>query len=88
MFERFTERSRRVVVLAQEESRMLDHHYIGTEHILLGLIHERDGIAAQAIGSAGLTLDAARAEVERMIGRGAAGADRAHTVHPAREEGS
>ena len=72
MFERFTERSRRVVVLAQEESRMLDHHYIGTEHILLGLIHERDGIAAQAIGSAGLTLDAARAEVERMIGRGAA----------------
>ena len=71
MFERFTERSRRVVVLAQEEARMLDHHYIGTEHLLLGLIHEGDGIAGQAIESAGLTLDAARAEVERMIGRGA-----------------
>jgi len=70
MFERFTERSRRVVVLAQEESRMLDHNYIGTEHILLGLIHEGDGIAARVIESAGLTLDAARAEVERMIGRG------------------
>ena len=71
MFERFTESSRRVVVLAQEEARMLDHNYIGTEHILLGLIHEGDGIAAQAIESTGLTLDAARAEVERMIGRGA-----------------
>jgi ATP-dependent Clp protease ATP-binding subunit ClpA len=71
MFERFTERSRRVVVLAQEEARMLDHNYIGTEHLLLGLIHEGDGIAAQAIESAGLTLDAARAEVERMIGRSA-----------------
>jgi ATP-dependent Clp protease ATP-binding subunit ClpA len=70
MFERFTERSRRVVVLAQEEARMLDHNYIGTEHLLLGLIHEGDGIAAQAIESTGLTLDAARAEVERMIGRG------------------
>ncbi len=71
MFERFTERSRRVVVLAQEESRMLDHNYIGTEHILLGLIHEGDSIAARAIESTGLTLDAARAEIESMIGRGA-----------------
>ena len=71
MFERFTERSRRVVVLAQEEARMLDHNYIGTEHLLLGLIHEGDGIAAQAIASTGLTLEAARAEVEGMIGRGA-----------------
>ena len=70
MFERFTERSRRVVVLAQEEARMLDHNYIGTEHLLLGLIHEGDGIAAQAIESAGLSLDVARVEVERMIGRG------------------
>ena len=70
MFERFTERSRRVVVLAQEEARMLDHNYIGTEHLLLGLIREGDGIAAQAIESTGLTLDAARAEVEAMIGRG------------------
>jgi ATP-dependent Clp protease ATP-binding subunit ClpC len=71
MFERFTERSRRVVVLAQEESRMLNHNYIGTEHLLLGLIHEGDGIAARAIELTGLTLDAARAEVERIIGRGA-----------------
>jgi ATP-dependent Clp protease ATP-binding subunit ClpA len=70
MFERFTERSRRVVVLAQEEARMLDHNYIGTEHLLLGLIHGRDHIAAGVIESTGLTLDAARAEVERMIGRG------------------
>jgi ATP-dependent Clp protease ATP-binding subunit ClpA len=70
MFERFTERSRRVVVMAQEEARMLDHSYIGTEHLLLGLLHERDGIAAQAIESAGLTLDGARAEVEAIIGRG------------------
>ena len=71
MFERFTERSRRVVVLAQEESRMLDHNYIGTEHLLLGLIHERDSIAAQVIESTGLTLATARAEVEAIIGRGA-----------------
>jgi ATP-dependent Clp protease ATP-binding subunit ClpA len=70
MFERFTESSRRVVVLAQEEARMLDHNYIGTEHLLLGLIHEGDGIAARAIESTELTLDAARAEVERIIGRG------------------
>ncbi len=71
MFERFTERSRRVVVLAQEEARMLDHNYIGTEHLLLGLIHEGDSIAAQAIESTGLTLEAARAEVEQIIGLGA-----------------
>jgi ATP-dependent Clp protease ATP-binding subunit ClpC len=70
MFERFTERSRRVVVLAQQEARTLDHNYIGTEHILLGLIREGDGIAARVIESAGLTLDAARAEVEALIGRG------------------
>jgi ATP-dependent Clp protease ATP-binding subunit ClpA len=70
MFERFTERSRRVVVLAQQEARTLDHNYIGTEHILLGLIREADGIAARVIASSGLTLDAARAEVETLIGRG------------------
>jgi hypothetical protein len=70
MFERFTERARRVVVLAQQEARMLDHDYIGTEHILLGLIREADGIAARVIESAGLTLGAARAEVEALIGRG------------------
>jgi len=72
MFERFTERARRVVVLAQEEARMLDHNYIGTEHILLGLIHEGDGVAARVIGSMGLTLEAARDQVEQMIGRGSA----------------
>jgi ATP-dependent Clp protease ATP-binding subunit ClpC len=70
MFERFTERSRRVVVLAQEEARMLDHNYIGTEHILLGLIHQEDGVAARAIGSLGLTLQSARDQVREMIGQG------------------
>jgi ATP-dependent Clp protease ATP-binding subunit ClpC len=70
MFERFTGGARRVVVLAQEEARMLDHNYIGTEHILLGLIHEGDGVAARVIGSMGLTLKAARDQVEQIIGRG------------------
>jgi ATP-dependent Clp protease ATP-binding subunit ClpA len=70
MFERFTERARRVVVLAQEEARMLDHNYIGTEHLLLGLIREDDGVAARVIRSFGLTLEAAREQVERIIGRG------------------
>ena len=63
MFERFTEPSRRVVVLAQEEARMLDHNYIGTEHLLLGLIHEGEGVAARAIESLGLTLEMARDQV-------------------------
>jgi len=71
MFERFTDRARRVVVLAQEEARMLDHNYIGTEHILLGLIHEGDGIAAKALTSLGVRLDAMRQAVEDIIGRGA-----------------
>jgi hypothetical protein len=70
MFERFTQPSRRVVVLAQEEARMLDHNYIGTEHILLGLIHEGEGIAARAVASLGLTLQMARDQVTDMIGRG------------------
>jgi len=70
MFERFTEPSRRVVVLAQEEARMLDHNYIGTEHILLGLIHEREGVAARAIGSLGLTLEMAREQVRALVGGG------------------
>jgi ATP-dependent Clp protease ATP-binding subunit ClpA len=70
MFERFTQPSRRVVVLAQEEARLLDHNYIGTEHILLGLIHEGEGIAARAIASFGLTLAMARLQVTDMIGRG------------------
>ncbi len=70
MFERFTERSRRVVVLAQEEARMLNHNYIGTEHILLGLIHERDSLAARVIETLGVTQAAARAEIREMIGEG------------------
>ena len=70
MFERFTEPSRRVVVLAQEEARMLDHNYIGSEHILLGLIHEGEGIAARAIVSLGLTLEMAREQVRERVGVG------------------
>jgi ATP-dependent Clp protease ATP-binding subunit ClpC len=70
MFERFTERARRVVVLAQEEARMLDHNYVGTEHILLGLLHEGEGVAARALESLGISLDAMRASVEDIIGRG------------------
>jgi len=72
MFERFTDRARRVVVLAQEEARMLDHNYIGTEHILLGLIHEGEGIAAQALTTMGIGLDAVRGQVEQTIGKGQA----------------
>ena len=70
MFERFTDRARRVVVLAQEEARMLNHNYIGTEHILLGLIHEGDGVAAKALESLGISLDAVRQQVEEIIGQG------------------
>ena len=70
MFERFTDRARRVVVLAQEEARLLNHDYIGTEHILLGLIQEGDGVAARALQSLGISLDAVRARVEDIIGRG------------------
>src|SRR6201746_1164722 len=70
MFERFTDRARRVVVLAQEEARMLNHNYIGTEHILLGLIHEGEGVAATAMGSLGISLEAGRQQVEEIIGQG------------------
>jgi len=70
MFERFTQRARRVVVLAQEEARMLDHNYIGTEHILLGLIREGEGVAAKALESLGISLEAVRQQVETIIGRG------------------
>jgi hypothetical protein len=70
MFERFTDRARRVVVLAQEEARMLDHNYIGTEHILLGLIHEGEGVAAKALTSLGISLQAVRQQVEEIIGQG------------------
>ena len=70
MFERFTDRARRVVVLAQEEARLLNHNYIGTEHILLGLIHEGEGVAAKALESLGISLDAVRQQVEEIIGQG------------------
>jgi ATP-dependent Clp protease ATP-binding subunit ClpC len=70
VFERFTDRARRVVVLAQEEARLLNHNYIGTEHILLGLIHEGEGVAAKALESLGISLEAVRAQVEEIIGHG------------------
>ncbi len=70
MFERFTDRARRVVVLAQEEARMLSHNYIGTEHILLGLILEGEGVAAKALESLGISLEAVRQQVEEIIGQG------------------
>ena len=70
MFERFTDRARRVVVLAQDEARMLDHSYIGTEHILLGLIHEGEGVAARALDALEISLDSVREQVEGIVGRG------------------
>jgi ATP-dependent Clp protease ATP-binding subunit ClpA len=70
MFERFTDRARRVVVLAQEEARLLNHNYIGTEHILLGLIHEGEGVAATSLESLGISLEAGRGQVEEIIGQG------------------
>jgi ATP-dependent Clp protease ATP-binding subunit ClpC len=70
MFERFTDRARRVMVLAQEEARMLNHNYIGTEHILLGLLGEAEGVAARALESLGISLAAVRQQVEEIIGQG------------------
>src|SRR5439155_19830628 len=70
MFERFTGRARQVVALAGEEARILNHGWIGTEHILLGLIHEGDGYAARTLESLGISLDAVRQQVEEIIGRG------------------
>src|SRR5712691_9721981 len=70
MFERFTERARQVVVLAQEEARALRHNYIGTEHLLLGLLREEEGIAARVLAELGVTLDDIRADVKRIVGLG------------------
>jgi Clp amino terminal domain, pathogenicity island component len=70
MFERFTDRARRAVTLAQEEAKRLNHNFIGTEHILLGLVHEGEGIAAKALESLGIRLDAVRQQVEEIVGRG------------------
>jgi ATP-dependent Clp protease ATP-binding subunit ClpC len=70
MFERFTDRARRVVVLAQEEARMLNHNYIGTEHILLGLVHEGEGVAALVLTGLGVSLEDVRRQVQEIIGEG------------------
>ncbi len=70
MFEKFTERARQAIVLAQEEARMLSHNHIGTEHLLLGLIHEGQGVAARALESLGISLEDVRRNVEEIIGRG------------------
>jgi ATP-dependent Clp protease ATP-binding subunit ClpC len=70
MFERFTEGARKVVVLAQEEARALKHNYIGTEHILLGLLREEEGLAARVLASLEITVDEVRAQVARIIGQG------------------
>jgi ATP-dependent Clp protease ATP-binding subunit ClpC len=70
VFERFTDRARRTVVFAQEEARMLNHNYIGTEHILLGLLREEEGVAARALTSLGVSLEAVRHDVGEIVGRG------------------
>jgi ATP-dependent Clp protease ATP-binding subunit ClpC len=70
MFERFTERARQVVVLAQEEARILKHNYIGTEHILLGLLREEEGLAARVLESLHITVEEVRAQVARIVGQG------------------
>ncbi len=70
MFQRFTDRARRAVHLAQEEARLLRHNYVGTEHLLLGLLYEGEGVAAKALGSLGISLERVRAQVEEIIGRG------------------
>lgn len=72
MFERFTDPARRVVVYAQEEARLLDHNHIGTEHVLLGLIREGDGVGAKALEALGISLEAVRHQVEEIVGRGQA----------------
>src|SRR5215218_1833792 len=87
MFERFTDRARRVVVLAQEEARMLNHNYIGTEHILLGLIHEGEGVAAKALESLGISLEAVRQKVEEIIGHGQQSPSGHIPFTPLRQEG-
>jgi ATP-dependent Clp protease ATP-binding subunit ClpC len=70
VFERFTDRARRTVVFAQEEARMLNHNYIGTEHILLGLLREDEGVAARALTTLGVSLEAVRRDVGEIVGRG------------------
>ena len=71
VFERFTDRARRVLVLAQEEARLLHHNFIGTEHLLLGLVHQGDGVAAQVLGQLGIALEDVRTRVDEIVGRSA-----------------
>ncbi|CAA9457563.1 MAG: ATP-dependent Clp protease, ATP-binding subunit ClpC [uncultured Rubrobacteraceae bacterium] len=73
MFERFTERARKAIVLAQEEARRLNHGYVGTEHLLLGLLRQEEGVAARTLNSLGVTLKEAREQIESMVGRGEEG---------------
>src|SRR5438067_13294760 len=70
VFERFTERARQVVVLAQDEARALRHNYIGTEHLLLGLLREQEGIVTRVLGALGIELEAVRAQVREIVGEG------------------
>jgi len=71
MFERFTERAREVIVLAQDDARLLKHNYIGTEHILLGLLREEEGLAARVLDTLDITADEVRAQIVRIVGQGA-----------------
>ena len=88
MFERFTERARQVVVLAQEEARTLKHNYIGTEHILLGLLREEEGLAARVLESLDITVERVRAQVVRIVGSGEEVTSGQIPFTPAREEGA
>ena len=88
MFERFTERARQVVVLAQDEARALKHNYIGTEHILLGLLREEEGLAARVLESLDITVEEVRAQVARIVGQGDEVTTGPDPVHAAREEGA
>ena len=81
MFERFTERARQVVVLAQEEARILKHNYIGTEHILLGLLREEEGLAARVLESLDITVERVRAQVVRIVGSRRGGHLRPDPLH-------
>ena len=87
MLERFTDRARRVVALAQEEAKRLNHNYIGTEHILLGLIREGEGVGAKALESLGISLDAVRQQVEEIIGQGQQAPSGHITCAPTRRPG-
>ena len=88
MFERFTDRARRVVVLAQEEARTLNHDYIGTEHLLLGLIHEGQGVAAKALESLGISDEAVTQRTDEIVGRGTKPARSGHIPFTARAKKS